>query len=272
MALSWTGACDSSKEVFTPTGTLRVSVVDRSLVTQAAENPDPADVPGNQVVSWSLEVIEVDVAGLGLFDYKATTATCTQLQTTPATILPVTCGVVGFAFDPDVPLSVSLRLRISEMQVRRAALPALPPNADYDGDGVLNDTDNCVLIDNPGQQDVNNDGFGDACSLPNASGDPTIPDRDGDGVADGAPDNCLWIANTTQVETSEPKDGLGDACSLSADVDLGGPSVELELGPVDVVLREGSLLGVSAVFATSDNCDPGSMTTCPLGSVELLTP
>ena len=34
---------------------------------------------------------------------------------------------------------------------------------DYDGDGLRNVEDNCVLVANPGQTDTNSDGIGDAC-------------------------------------------------------------------------------------------------------------
>jgi len=212
------------------------------------------------------------LAGFGLFDYKSTAATCDQEQFSPALIVPVRCGVIGFAFEPDQKLSVKLRLRISEMQLRRAARPVLPPLSDFDGDTVPNDADNCVLIPNPGQQDVNSDGFGNACSLPNAIGDPTVPDRDGDGVADGAPDNCLWIKNPMQEDSSSPKDGIGDACALSTDVDLGGPFADLVLGPLEVLTAAGGQSSVSADFETSlVNCDPG-LTRCELGTVEITTP
>jgi len=268
IALAWTAACDSDKEVFTPTGTIRVSVVDRSLVTQSAEPR------GNQVTVWALDAVQLDVAGFGLFDYKATAATCDQQQFSPAIIVPVRCGVLGYAFEPDQPLAVSMRLRISEMQVRRAARPVLPPEGDFDGDDKRNDIDNCVLIDNPGQQDVNGDGFGNACSLPNVIGDPTIPDRDGDGVADGAPDNCLWIKNPMQEDSSSPKDGIGDACALSTQVDLGGPLLELVLElPEPLLSIEGAQTSISADFGPAlVNCDLESMTPCVLGAVEITTP
>jgi hypothetical protein len=38
------------------------------------------------------------------------------------------------------------------------------PDADEDGDGVFNLDDNCPLVANPDQSDVDHDGTGDACS------------------------------------------------------------------------------------------------------------
>ena len=43
---------------------------------------------------------------------------------------------------------------------------------DFDGDGVPGDEDNCPTVWNPDQEDVNDDGFGDACVDPNVE----IPD------------------------------------------------------------------------------------------------
>jgi hypothetical protein len=37
------------------------------------------------------------------------------------------------------------------------------PNADDDGDGIPNGSDNCPLVFNPGQQDLDGDGVGDLC-------------------------------------------------------------------------------------------------------------
>ena len=90
---------------------------------------------------------------------------------------------------------------------------------DADGDGYNHDTDNCRLVSNPTQADLDRDGIGDACDddidgdgLSNiqeaALGtDPRNPDTDGDGLTDGAEVNTY---HTNPLLRDTDGDGLTD--------------------------------------------------------------
>lgn len=95
---------------------------------------------------------------------------------------------------------------------------------DIDGDGILDEIDNCLNIFNPDQLDTDNDLIGDLCdnclTIPNKNqsdcnnngiGDICEPfiDTDCDGIYD-TEDNCPGISNSFQIDQNN--NNIGDAC------------------------------------------------------------
>jgi hypothetical protein len=77
---------------------------------------------------------------------------------------------------------------------------------DGDADGICETDDNCDLVYNPDQADLDTDGIGDVCDS----------DRDNDGF-DNDVDNCPLHPNADQADFDG--DGEGDACDQDNDAD-----------------------------------------------------
>ncbi|MBS2099842.1 BNR-4 repeat-containing protein [Carboxylicivirga linearis] len=78
---------------------------------------------------------------------------------------------------------------------------------DTDQDGIADFDDNCPMVANPDQADMDGDGIGDVCD----------DDRDGDGIPNDI-DNCPDVPNPDQEDLDE--DGIGDVCDPELPSDL----------------------------------------------------
>ena len=219
-------SCQTVADPFPAQATLNFDVTDSAVASQRAPLPAP------QIVSWRVEELSVsNVAAVsGSYSFLNKGACAYQLNASAPVTFSTACHTSGLTLPPATGIpSASFRITLSRLDVRGAARPDLSASADPDGDGIPNSADNCPIVYNPDQANVNPAqeaiASGDACSNHDTSGSPTIADQDQDGVPDIL-DNCLWYPSPPPpgqvIPADSDGDGIGDACERIAPVVLPG--------------------------------------------------
>jgi PKD repeat protein len=105
-----------------------------------------------------------------------------------------------------------------------------PVIQDIDKDTIPDSTDNCPMVPNYDQSDVDDDGVGDVCD--------TCTDTDGDGYGNPGnqqntcpEDNCPDTPNADQIDTDY--DGMGDACDTCPNDPLNDADTDGICGGID---------------------------------------
>jgi hypothetical protein len=262
-------SCQTVRDPLPPQAALNVEITDSAVATQISNLPAP------QVAAWRID--ELSASGITGVDgtYSFLFSGACFYQQSAALAIPFTsaCQTSGLTLAPRSDLlTASFRFRISRLELRAAARPDLSPTADPDGDGIPNSVDNCPIIFNPDQANINVNGEilknGDACSDLDGSGKPTIPDQDQDGVSDFL-DNCLWYPSPAAPGTAIPPDsdhdGIGDACERVAPVVLPSGGLKLECDNVTFKAQSSTITLFRLDFGRPGvlTCDSG-FTGCTL--------
>ena len=215
-------SCQTVEDPFPSQTSLDFDITDSITATQLAPLPSP------QIVNWRVDAMSAsNVTGFsGTYSFLFAGPCSYQLNALASVPFSTACRTSGLALTSSPELhSATLSVTISRLELRAAARPDLSSAADPDGDGIPNSSDNCPIVSNPNQADVNaSQGaipVGDACSDLDSAGSPTIPDQDLDGVPDRS-DNCFWYPNPRAAGAATApdadRDGIGDACERIAPV------------------------------------------------------
>jgi len=111
-----------------------------------------------------------------------------------------------------LPLSAVIIVFLISIFPLITAQQSCPFVGDTDGDGIVDEEDNCPGEPNPIQQDSDSDGIGDSCDNCAAISNVDQQNSDSDNLGDVC-DNCPNNANEGQVDCDD--DGLGDECDDS---------------------------------------------------------
>ena len=150
---------------------------------------------------------------------------------------------------------------VYQAAVRCWPLISLPD--DWDGDGALDNQDNCPRRYNPDQADADGDGVGDVCDNCAELANPDQADADEDSRGDAC-DNCPLLHHVDQTDSDG--DGLGDVCDSCPEVPapagadasgrpLGGLDLDCDVDADDLAILARCLAGPS-ITTPPPGCDP----------------
>jgi len=127
---------------------------------------------------------------------------------------------------------------------------------DDDLDGIPNVSDNCIGVANPGQEDTDGDGEGDACNDAN--------DSDGDEFSDPL-DNCPNNFNPGQEDLDN--DGIGDVCDTFCGKDFSAFDMVIQGTVSDDILTGTAGDDLILAKAGNDKVNGGDGDDCIFGEL-----